>query len=95
MSKAIKHAEAVAGNGAGNGRGGSVNDPTKLKVTRFTAKDADGAEYTWGFWRCRLTGYWFLRAYDGYVRCLAATWRDSVPRINGILANHGMTAEIS
>lgn len=65
------------------------------RTTRFTAKDADGASYSWFFRRDAKINSWVLGDYTGYVRVLERTWIDSIPRIHAILANHGMTAEVS
>ena len=65
------------------------------KVTRFTARDAEGLEYNWAFWYDSGYRAWFLRDCDRYERRLEHTWIDSVPRIHAILSNYGMTADIS
>lgn len=65
------------------------------KATRFTAKDADGASYSWFFRYDPALRAWVLGDYTGHLRVLEMTWRDSVPRIQTILANHGMTAEVN
>lgn len=65
------------------------------KSKRFSAKDADGATYSWYFRYSPSLRVWVLGDYTGYERILEITWRDSVPRIRAILANHGMAAEIS
>jgi hypothetical protein len=58
----------------------------------FTALDGTGASYVWKYWRDG--GRWFLADPEGYVRTLAATWTDSVPRIRLILANHDQTTPV-
>lgn len=65
------------------------------KTTRFTTKDSNGAPYSWFFGYDSLIKAWILGDYTGYIRVLESTWRDSVPRIQMILANHGMTAEVN
>ncbi len=65
------------------------------KATRFTATDADGAKYSWFFRYHPTLRAWVLGDYTGYIRVLELTWRDSAPRIQMILANHGMTAEVN
>jgi hypothetical protein len=67
----------------------------RLTKTRFTAKDSDGAQYSWFFWFDKGRAAWYLGDYTGYERRLECDWRDSAPRIVGILENHGMTAQIS
>lgn len=68
---------------------------TIAKVTRFTARDAEGTEYRWAFWYDKGYKAWFLRDSDDYERRLQATWIDSVPQIRMILDNYGMSAAIS
>ncbi len=67
----------------------------KGRVTKFTARDAQGKEYRWAFWFD--VGYkaWFLRDCDGYERRMGDNWQDSVPRIQATLASYGMTAEVN
>jgi hypothetical protein len=65
------------------------------KATRFIAKDANGAAYSWFFRYDGLLKVWVLGDYTGYVRVLESNWYSSVPRIRTILENHGMTADIS
>lgn len=65
------------------------------RTTTIRAIYKDGTKYTWTAYRCRETGYWFLVDPDKYERCLEKTWADSVPIINRILENHGMTAKVS
>ena len=63
-----------------------------MKVTTFAAFDKQGNRYQWAFYRDQ---EWMLRDYTGYVRTLGKTWIDSAPKINLILDNHGMSANIS
>lgn len=63
------------------------------RTRTFAAFDKDGNRYTWKFWRD--AGYWFLQGPDSYMWTLEPNWLDSVPRIQGILENHGLTAAIS
>ena len=65
-----------------------------VKVTRFTARDAECVEYRWAFWYDPGYRAWFLRDCDQYVRRMAETWIDSVPRIQMVLSNYGMSANI-
>ena len=71
------------------------NTQTIHKATRFIARDSDGASYSWFFRYDGLLKAWILGDYTGHVRILESNWFNSVPRIRTILANHGMTAEIS
>jgi hypothetical protein len=66
-----------------------------LKITQFTAYDAHGKGHTWAFWFDPRYSHWFLRACDGYERCLEHTWQDSLPRMRMILASYDMTADLS
>lgn len=65
------------------------------KVTRFMARNEAGQEYRWAFWFDKGYRAWFLRDCQGYERRLESNWIDSIPRIRLVLANYGMTAEIS
>ncbi len=65
------------------------------KVTRFTAKDAEGNSHSWAFWYDKGYKAWFLRDCDGYERRMADTWIDTAPRIRLILHNYDMTAEVN
>lgn len=62
-------------------------------TTILRAKDASGKVYEWAFGKDGK--YWFLRDHTGYIRTLEATWRDSVPRILAIAANHGFAVNVS
>jgi hypothetical protein len=47
-------------------------------------------------WAFRREGnYWILKDHDQYERVLEKTWIDSVPRIQAIADNYGMTCNIS
>ena len=39
--------------------------------------------------------YWLLRDHENYIRVLENTWIDSVPRIQTIANNYGVTCQIS
>ncbi len=67
-----------------------------MKKQMLLAYDAQGKRYQFKFWRDTLRpAYWMLEDYTGYVRTLETTWLASVPRIRLIVANHGMTCEVS
>lgn len=77
-----------------------------LKKHRLTMTASDGTRETWRYWRetvCWVRSMrkpvmvtvWRLEAPDGCVRTLETTWRDSVPRIEAIAANHGLTVRVS
>ena len=62
----------------------------------FTATDALGNKYRWGFWRdSRNPATWMLRDHEGYIRTLESNWIDSAARIRAILENYGLTAEVN
>ena len=64
--------------------------------TVFTAVHSeDGTRHKFAFWRDPDQNHWMLLDDQDYVRVLEPTWRESVPRIKAILANFGMTADIS
>ena len=65
------------------------------RVRTFSATDADGHKYQWAFRYSAALRNWILRDHTGYERILERNWLDSTSRIRAILANHGMTAEIS
>lgn len=65
------------------------------KRTAFHATDSNGKRYTWAFWRDPLRNLWVLREHEGYGRNLESRWIDSVPRIQTILGNYGLTAEVN
>lgn len=60
---------------------------------RLTMCDAGGKAHTWRYWK--EGQFWMLEAPDGYKRTLEKTWRDSVPRIQAIAENHGLTVVVS
>ena len=58
-----------------------------------TGKD-HGKPFTWNFYRDAKHG-WTLEDWNGYERTLEKTWIDSLPVIQRILSNHGMTCPLS
>jgi len=70
-----------------------------VKKTAFTAiyqgtGEDHGKKYKWKFYRHPKHG-WMLEDYEGYERPLEKTWIDSLPVIQRILSNHGMTCPLS
>jgi len=69
-----------------------------MKKTTFTATytgegSDNGKKFRWSFFKDGEE--WILEDYEGYIRTLEKTWRDSVPVIHQILAGYRMEAEIS
>jgi hypothetical protein len=70
-----------------------------MKTTSFKAiyqgtGEDHGKSFTWKFYRDPKHG-WSLIDYNGYERTLEKTWIDSLPVIQRILSNHGMTCPLS
>lgn len=65
-------------------------------LATYTGDGPDhGKKYRWYFYRDPQHNLWFLVDEKGYERALERTWNDSVPRIQEIISNHGMTCNIS
>ena len=67
----------------------------EARKRNLTARDAEGVEYKWAFWRDARAGLWFLEDHEGCERVLEGTWAESLPRIKTILENYGFTAGVS
>ena len=70
-----------------------------MKKTTFKAEytgtgEDHGKFFTWKFWKHARSG-WILEDWQGYERVLEKTWIDSLPVIQRILSNHGMTCPLS
>jgi hypothetical protein len=68
---------------------------TTIRAVYTGTGEDHGKTFTWKAYRCTASRYWVLMDWMGYERYLEKTWTDSVPIIQRIIENHGMTAKIS
>lgn len=61
--------------------------------SRLHLADTEGCSYVWRFCRERYTSghYWTLQTHEGTLRVLERTWLASLPRIQLISENYGLT----
>jgi len=69
-----------------------TNPNFSTKRTSFLVTHKDGKQYRWYFWRDgRNPASWMLETHDGCVRTLEKVWIDTIPKIQLIAENYGMT----